>query len=101
MLTPILPSSKIIKKKRIRAPIWCTITGCKRKFQCAAKLKAHMDYAHNKIYNNVCDHVDDKGQICGMKFEQSTHLTQHRKKHDPKLRLICDLCNRIFLSLVN
>ena len=96
MLTPILPSSRIIRKKQIHAKSWeCTVMGCDRKFRYPCQLKRHTDYLHEKIYHNVCEHVEN-GEKCGKKFAKASGLTQHKKSHYPELKLKCDCCTRRF-----
>ena len=99
MSTPILPSSKIIKKKPIRAKSWeCMYMGCDRTFRKACELKDHVDYQHKKIYHNVCDNVDEDGGKCGKTFETAVNMSTHKKKHNPELKIKCECCTRQFNS---
>ena len=74
----------------------CTVAGCDKTFRTASELKYHVDYVHENIYHNVCDHVDDNGEKCGYKSEHAHDLTKHKKKHNSKLKISCGCCERLF-----
>ena len=92
-----MPSNVIIKKKQIRPKLPCTRVGCKRTFLSPKRLQDHVDYRHDRITNNLCDHVDIKGVKCGFTCEQACHLVSHKKhRHNRDELLQCKCCERRF-----
>jgi len=84
-------------KKPKRANSWeCTYMGCDRTFRHACKLKEHTDYVHKKIYHHRCDHVGENGETCGKTCATTGDLNQHKKKHNPELKIPCPCCTRTF-----
>ncbi|KAJ1488292.1 hypothetical protein T484DRAFT_1783561 [Baffinella frigidus] len=68
------------KKKYVRPKHYCTRPDCKVSRQSSAKLEAHVDYEHDKLYHNVCDLINKKtGEKCGYKCEERNTLTRHQK----------------------
>jgi hypothetical protein len=65
----------------------CRVVGCKKKcIGTLKKLQQHVDFKHNKIYHNVCDHIDETGFKCGHKCEQSGDMETHKRNNHGGVR---------------
>ncbi|KAJ1464426.1 hypothetical protein T484DRAFT_1758099, partial [Baffinella frigidus] len=47
------------------------------------ELQEHIDFVHEKIFHNVCDHIDEEGVKCGYPCETRGNLEQHKRRHTP------------------
>ncbi|KAJ1463591.1 hypothetical protein T484DRAFT_3628344, partial [Baffinella frigidus] len=59
----------------------CLVDGCNRSFRYPSGLKQHDNCIHNGICPNVCDHINEKGEKCGKKFERPDGLIRHTLTH--------------------
>lgn len=66
-------------------PNECSI--CGKNFPDQISLGHHQVRVHNGHRNFKCD-------VCGKAFKLQSHLTVHKKKHEPSFK--CDFCNEIF-----
>ncbi|KAJ1463849.1 hypothetical protein T484DRAFT_1758531, partial [Baffinella frigidus] len=57
----------------------CLVDGCSKSFNRPDWLQRHVDYIHNKIYHNVCNHINEKGVKCVYKSEHPCHLERHKR----------------------
>ncbi|KAJ1465955.1 hypothetical protein T484DRAFT_1757050, partial [Baffinella frigidus] len=87
------------KKKYVYPKCECTWPGCNVSKQKPSKLKAHVEFTHEKKYRNVCDHIVDEetGTKCGYKCEERSKLTQHKNtKHSTVRKYPCPDCPKVF-----
>ncbi|KAJ1495631.1 hypothetical protein T484DRAFT_3646416, partial [Baffinella frigidus] len=78
----------------------CLVDGCNKSYRYPNELQDHVDFIHNKIFHNVCDHIiDEKGAKCGYKCETRGDLEKHkRKKHSDVCDYKCTGCSSTFKS---
>ncbi|KAJ1466518.1 hypothetical protein T484DRAFT_1861443 [Baffinella frigidus] len=77
----------------------CTHLGCDKSRPSPGKLQWHVDFVHNKIFHNVCDHIIDKekGATCGFKCETPGNLERHKQdKHSDARPYKCEHCSKTF-----
>jgi hypothetical protein len=89
------------KKKLAERKCKCLVDGCNRSFHIPSKLQHHVDFTHNGIYHNVCDHIDEEtGAKCGYKCEQPCNLESHkRNKHSDVCDHKCTDCTKTFKTV--
>ncbi|KAJ1465585.1 hypothetical protein T484DRAFT_1757304, partial [Baffinella frigidus] len=84
------------KKKYVYPKCECTWSGCDMSYRKPGELKAHREFIHEKIYRNVCDHIDDVTRIkCEYKCEQRNTLTKHKQIHDNNHLYKCEECTAV------
>jgi hypothetical protein len=87
------------KKKLAVQKCKCLVDGCNKSYHYPGELQEHVDFKHNKIYHNVCDHIDEKGVKCGKKCEQRGALKSHKRhKHSDVCDHQCTDCSSTFKS---
>ncbi|KAJ1465998.1 hypothetical protein T484DRAFT_1862887 [Baffinella frigidus] len=64
----------------------CLVDGCNKSYDRLDRLQRHVDYIHNKIYRNVCDHINEKGVKCVFKCEQPGNLERHKRQMHSDVR---------------
>ena len=70
-------------KQKIAHKHACEYTNCDKTYRHSSQLQDHVNYVHLKIYNYVCDRVDENGIKCEYKCEQAIQLKVHKDgKHD-------------------
>jgi hypothetical protein len=75
----------------------CEYDGCERSFRRDDELKQHVDFAHLRKYNNVCDLLKENGTKCEYKCEQPGNLKIHKKfKHSDVRPFKCSVCPDTF-----
>ncbi|KAJ1465425.1 hypothetical protein T484DRAFT_1864837 [Baffinella frigidus] len=87
-----MPSKPVAARK-----FKCSVDGCNVSRQSPAKLQEHVDFIHNKIYRDVCDHINEKGVKCGYKCETRGNLDGHKLyKHSDVRGHKCTVCSKAF-----
>jgi hypothetical protein len=80
----------------------CLVDGCNKSYRKPYQLQYHVDFTHNGIYHNVCDHIDEKGAKCGKKCETRSDMKIHkRNKHSDVCDYKCTGCTETFKSAQN
>ncbi|KAJ1465403.1 hypothetical protein T484DRAFT_1757444 [Baffinella frigidus] len=77
----------------------CTHPGCDKSRRRPNELQWHVDFAHNKIFHNVCHHIIDEenGTTCGFKSERPHELEKHKRlKHSEIRPYKCTDCSKTF-----
>ncbi|KAJ1465577.1 hypothetical protein T484DRAFT_1757306 [Baffinella frigidus] len=86
------------KKKPAVQKCKCPYDGCDESRRYPSELQDHVDFEHEKIYHNVCDHIDEKGAKCGKKCERRGNLEQHMRTHSDDRPHKCTVCPMAFKS---
>jgi hypothetical protein len=77
----------------------CLVDGCNKSYLYPNDLQHHVDFIHNKIFHNVCDHIDEKGVKCGYKCQERGDLEKHKRhKHSDVCDYKCTGCSSTFKS---
>ncbi|KAJ1466318.1 hypothetical protein T484DRAFT_1862019 [Baffinella frigidus] len=86
------------KKKLAVKKCKCLVDGCNQSRRKPGQLQQHVDWEHNEIYHNVCDHIDEKGVKCGYKCERPGQLKEHKlyKHSDVQCKCLVDGCNKSY-----
>jgi len=93
MLPPNQTKKKVVHKHA------CEYTNCDKTYSKKCELQYHQNFKHLKIYNNICDRVDDNGIKCDFKCEEASTLKKHKNgKHDKIKEHKCSDCESFFIN---
>ncbi|KAJ1463595.1 hypothetical protein T484DRAFT_1874113, partial [Baffinella frigidus] len=85
------------KKKLAEKKCKCKVDGCNKSYRSQGELQQHVDFTHNGIYHNVCDHIDEDGAKCRYKCELPGNLERHKRhKHSDVCDHQCTDCTKTF-----
>ncbi|KAJ1464836.1 hypothetical protein T484DRAFT_1867505, partial [Baffinella frigidus] len=85
------------KKKPNVQKCKCLVDGCDKSYRTPGELQDHVDYKHNGIYRNVCDHINEKTKVkCEYKSPRLCHLESHKRTHSDARPHKCTDCTATF-----
>ncbi|KAJ1464929.1 hypothetical protein T484DRAFT_1648919, partial [Baffinella frigidus] len=91
--------SEAKKKKPAVQKLECPYDRCDKSYHRPGELEAHVDFVHEKIYRNVCNHIHEvTGAKCGKKCETKSDLTKHMRTHSDDRPHKCTVCPMAFKS---
>ncbi|KAJ1464413.1 hypothetical protein T484DRAFT_1758111, partial [Baffinella frigidus] len=75
----------------------CPYDGCNKSYNKPGELQDHVDFVHNKINHNVCDHIDEKTKVkCEYKCQSRRNLVSHKRTHSDDRPHKCTGCSMAF-----
>ncbi|KAJ1464317.1 hypothetical protein T484DRAFT_1649762, partial [Baffinella frigidus] len=77
----------------------CPYDGCDASRRHPSELQDHVDFVHEEIFHNVCNHIHEKtGAKCEHKYERRSELTRHKRTHSDARPHQCTVCPKAFKS---